>query len=500
MRRSLAMLKSSVAAVADPKKILIVGGGPTAALTAASLKERLDGAATVTILDKARGLGGRMSTHRANGAGAGAYADSGAQYLTELSPRSAAWFDRLRKAGVIVPLQGEMAGQHLGQKSLRNYVAPSGISAVVKHIAAQSGATFVPSYRLVALDVADAPEPPAAKGAAVRDPRADGPRRQWVAHVERVTAESAAAAAAVKSKGVGKSAPAEDAASRTEKRYFDAVVLTCPAPQLLEVQGDLPALLEGAGVVEGLKGVTYSSRYSLILYFGPGDWPAVLRALPFVGKYCDKRESDVVRFVSFDSLKRGQVPPEFAAEGRGGSDAPDSASATLAAAAGAGSSSGGGGETCPAVIVHTSVEFGRMYVDTDPALVEPVILEHLRRLFPSLPEPVETRCHRWRYSQVMQGYKGPQPFGEDIEGSEPLRGSLRDSHAAVAPVAQVASAGGPAAASTGSTALAHSPPDGTAGAILTVDEPPLVLAGDAFTASHFDGCVASAERVSALLR
>jgi hypothetical protein len=313
-----------------------------------------------------------------------------------------------------------------------------------------------------------------------------------------VTAESAAAAAAAKSKGVGKSAPAEDAAARTEKRYFDAVVLTCPAPQLLEVQGDLPALLEGAGVVEGLKGVTYSSRYSLILYFGPGDWPAVLRALPFVGKYCDKRESDVVRFVSFDSLKRGQVPPEFAAGARSESATPDAASATSAAAAAAGAgSSSSSGETCPAVIVHTSVEFGRMYVDTDPSLVEPVILEHLRRLFPSLPEPVETRCHRWRYSQVMQGYKGPQPFGEDIEGSEPLRGSLRDSHAAAAPVAEVPSAGSQRAPSTGSTALAHSPPDGTAGAILTVDEPPLVLAGDAFTTSHFDGCVASAERVRA---
>lgn len=79
-----------------------------------------------------------------------------------------------------------------------------------------------------------------------------------------------------------------------------------------------------------------------------------------------------VRFISFDSVKRG------------------------VGAAG----SGGGGETCPAVLVHTAVDFGATFVDTGPSLVEPIILEHLRRVAPGLPPHVESHCHRWRYSQA----------------------------------------------------------------------------------------------------
>lgn len=512
MRLSLTAMASAASSAASPqtRRVLIVGGGPTAALAAAAIREQAAAAHEalhVTIMDKARGLGGRMSTHRASGAGAGAHSDSGAQYLTQLSPASKTWFDRLRAAGVITPLAGSIAGQRGEQRALPSFVAPAGISSVVKHIAATSGATFLPLHRVVGLDLVDAPEEEQGhdeRAAAasekpeieVGDESAAMPRnrRQWAVRYELVTPEAvarakaaeeaataaAAAAASSASKDGAASAPAVavgaagSAASHSviESQRYDAVVLTCPVPQVLALDGDLPALLDGAGVSDGLKAVTYSSRYSLLLYFGPGDWRAVCRQLPSIGRYVDRAEDDVVRYVSFDSLKRGRVPTELLPAGSGSGSGSGSASGSAPAA-----------EACPAVVVHTSTEFGQMFVDTPTERVEPVIMEHLRRLYPELPAPVEVRCHRWRYSQVMTGYAGPQPFGDDIEAAAPSKGSLLESHGA-APAGKDAKDAHPTVAV----------------ALLATDEPPLVLAGDAFTASSFDGCVRSGEKVRSFRR
>lgn len=537
MRRSLTAMASAASSAAAPqtRRVLIVGGGPTAALAAAAIREHAAAAHEalhVTIMDKARGLGGRMSTHRASGAGAGAHSDSGAQYLTQLSPASKTWFDRLRAAGVITPLAGSIAGQRGEQRSLPSFVAPAGISSVVKHIASTSGATFLPLHRVIGLDLVDAPEEEqghdaraeAASGKPeieVEDESAAMPRnrRQWAVRYEIVTPEAVARAKAAETVAVAASraeAPGAAAGGSGSKgkdgaatpaphpvavegatdgplahihsQRYDAVVLTCPVPQVMALDGDLPALLDGAGVSDGLKGVTYSSRYSLLLYFGPGDWRAVCRQMPSVGRYVDRSEDDVVRYVSFDSLKRGRVPTEFlpASTGAGAAVASESGAAAAPAA-----------EACPAVVVHTSTEFGQMFVDTPAERVEPVIMEHLRRLYPDLPAPVEVRCHRWRYSQVMQGYSGPQPFGDDIEAAAPSKGSLLESHGHAAPAAAAAAAGaadGKDKAKDGKEAHAT-----VAGAVLAADEPPLVLAGDAFTASSFDGCVRSGEKVRLLL-
>lgn len=523
MRRSLTAMASAASSVAAPqaRRVLIVGGGPTAALAAAAIREQAAAAHEalhVTIMDKARGLGGRMSTHRASGAGAGAHSDSGAQYLTQLSPASKTWFDRLRAAGVITPLAGSIAGQRGEQRSLPSFVAPTGISSVVKHIASTSGATFLPLHRVIGLDLVDAPEEEQGHDARaeaasekteieVGDESAAMPRnrRQWAVRYEVVTPEAVARAKAAetvaataaradapgagaggsKGKDAAPAAPVEGATdgplAHIQSQRYDAVVLTCPVPQVLALDGDLPALLDGAGVSDGLKAVTYSSRYSLLLYFGPGDWRAVCRQLPSIGRYVDRSEDDVVRYVSFDSLKRGRVPAEFLPAGAGAGSGSGAAAAAPAS------------EACPAVVVHTSTEFGQMFVDTPAERVEPVIMEHLRRLYPDLPAPVEVRCHRWRYSQVMQGYSGPQPFGDDIEAAAPSKGSLLESHGHAVPAAAAGAGGAGAGSKDGKDGKdAHAT---VAGAILAADEPPLVLAGDAFTASSFDGCVRSGEKV-----
>lgn len=558
--------------------MLIVGGGPTAALAAASLremcKERNVLPPRITIMDKARGFGGRMSTHKASGAATGSIADTGAQYLTQLSDNSKRWFEKLTTSGVIVPMEGELLGQRFAQKSTANYVAPDGISSVVRTIAASSEAKFLPSHRVAALNVVDSPEgddeeeeetTASASAAGGEGLPLPPPKRQWSVLVEKITRESllaqaqakaAAASAAAGAAGskvspsasssssspslaVGKSssspsASASAAASSSaakggiaaggaasssssfssslpsaalagaapgqpsvpfpsapfEKFQFDAVVLTCPVPQILSIDGDVKALLEGAEVVEGLKQVTYSSRYSLILYYGPGDWAALKRALPdgCIGKYCDRSESDVMRFVAFDSAKRQRVPKSDE-ETTSSSDGDASSTSSAKAAS---TTSSKKKEPCPSVVVHTSVEFGSMYLDTDPSLVEPVIREHLKRMFPALPEPVETKCHRWRYSQVMRGYRGHQPFGFMIKGSEESKGGLSDSHGGRGAVTSGEENKDNQKDKDGKAAATQE----VAGALLAVDDPPLILAGDAFTASHFDGCVVSGEKVS----
>ncbi|XP_011662386.2 renalase isoform X2 [Strongylocentrotus purpuratus] len=100
----------------------------------------------------------------------------------------------------------------------------------------------------------------------------------------------------------------------------------------------------------------------------------------------------------------------------------------------------------PSVVVHTSVPFGIKHIDMAKSDVQPIIMNHLNDVIPNLPEPSSIKCVGWRYSQV----------------SKPLAG-----------------------------APGH----------VTIAEHPsylLLAAGDGFSHSNFDGCIASAE--SALAR
>ena len=65
------------------RKVLLVGSGITAAVTGALLKKQAQEQISLTIWDKARGAGGRMSTSRSPG-DSECIADLGAQYITVL--------------------------------------------------------------------------------------------------------------------------------------------------------------------------------------------------------------------------------------------------------------------------------------------------------------------------------------------------------------------------------------------------------------------------------
>ncbi|XP_065211977.1 renalase-like [Planococcus citri] len=98
------------------------------------------------------------------------------------------------------------------------------------------------------------------------------------------------------------------------------------------------------------------------------------------------------------------------------------------------------------VVFHSSIQFGQKYKTSSDDITKSILIEHARRLFPTFPDPIEIQHYKWNYSQVLKPYR-------------------------------------------------NSPKS------VSVHEKPLiVVAGDAFAASNFDGCVSSAESVADTLK
>jgi len=107
-------------------RVAIVGAGIAGLSCAVRLQQ---GGCNVTVLDKGRNAGGRMSTRRIVVPGGEVAFDHGAQYLT---PRDPAFIDVMREwdaAGLVArwPAAGADA-----------WVGTPGMSAIVKHLAAQA--------------------------------------------------------------------------------------------------------------------------------------------------------------------------------------------------------------------------------------------------------------------------------------------------------------------------------------------------------------------------
>ncbi|XP_074400626.1 renalase isoform X2 [Zonotrichia albicollis] len=322
-------------------RVLVVGAGLTGAAGAALLRGAPRG--QLAVWDKARGAGGRMSTTRTDRGSA----DLGAQFVTcepELAGPRLSFYEELVTHGILKPLTAPVEGL-VEREGSRNFVAPQGISSVVKYYLEQSGAEV--SYEQHVTHIS------------LRDGR-------W--EVSR------------------KAGPPEQ---------FDVVILTMPVPQILQLQGDIvnkflsrkhtrPSFvcwlcgkLEREQGIQGkkkkrhfgpvinesqkqqLESVSYSSRYALGLFYEAGTGIGV----PWAARYI--ADNPCVRFISIDNKKRNIESPEMG----------------------------------PSVVVHTTVSFGSEHLDSDPAEVQQIILSHLQRVVPSLPKPSNIKCHRWRYSQ-----------------------------------------------------------------------------------------------------
>uniref|UniRef100_A0A3B4Z2H2 Renalase, FAD dependent amine oxidase n=1 Tax=Stegastes partitus TaxID=144197 RepID=A0A3B4Z2H2_9TELE len=337
-------------------RVLIVGAGLTGSLCACLLRRELQSKVQIVVWDKARGAGGRMSTSRPPDVSSHSV-DLGAQYITA-TPAYAqshhSFYSELLSAGVLQPLSCQIEGLRQ-QDDSKNYMTPLGMGSVVKHFLSESGKHFLSE---------------------------SGADLFFEHHVTALYRR-------------GASWEVEKKAGGSET--FDAVVLTMPVAQILQLQGDVGQLLS-VQQKQQLDGVVYSSRFAVALFFSPD----AAFSFSWGARYVS--DSRCICYIAVDSRKRNKDSPGLG----------------------------------PSLVVHTSVPFGLEHLERDKEDVQPIILQELHRLLPGLPEPISTKCHKWRYSQVL-------------------------------------------------TSVPDCP-----GHMIVLDQPLLVCGGDAFCHSNFDGCVESA--------
>lgn len=228
-------------------KVLIIGGGITGGLCASAVQKAMP-LASVTVWDKARGAGGRMTTTRSD---SGNKADLGAQYITtskETLQQFEEEYQPLLSEGLLQPLSAQVEGLKAFPSGTSHFVAPDGLSSVVKHFLSQSGASV-----------------------------------SFNKHVSSVAQEADLYKVETK-----------DGTIET----FNVVISTMPIPQLLALPGS-GALLND-DIVENLKKVEYSTRFVLIWFYNK---TSALPQLNWASKYLD---DEVFRYVTLDNVKRNQ--------------------------------------------------------------------------------------------------------------------------------------------------------------------------------------------------
>ncbi|KAL0276543.1 UNVERIFIED_CONTAM: hypothetical protein PYX00_004100 [Menopon gallinae] len=182
---------------------------------------------------------------------------------------------------------------------------------------------------------------------------------------------------------------------------FHAVVSTMPVPQFLQLSGSVP---RHAADLTDLQNVAYSSRFALVLFFAKD------AQFPFPEWGCRYLDHPVFRYVSVDNVKRNRP------------------------------------EDPVSVMFHTSVKFGVENLEKTLPEMEKLLLGQARELFPDWPEPAAVKCHKWRFSQVVEPFPGKP------------------------------------------------------GCLMLNPSPVLVLGGDAFSESNFDGCIHSSLKIVEALR
>ncbi|XP_059351197.1 renalase-like [Daphnia carinata] len=315
-------------------KILIAGSGITGSLVAASLlqqaKENVANQLQLSIWEKAKGTGGRMSTSRSPH-NSSCVADLGAQYITckpYYAQEHSKEYEELLSKGVLEPLKISINNCHEHEPGTKHYVAPNGMSSIAKYFISQSGC-----------------------------------QPEFEHHISTITKEDNKWSVST---------------LQGKVELFDAIVLTIPVPQVLQLKGTVAEILENNQEMKTkLSTVEYSSRYAVGLYYDQG---AELN-LPFKASYL--KDDPVFRYIAVDNLRRNR--PEL----------PTS------------------------VVFHTSVPFGLKHVELSIPEAEPILKEAIQRSFPGLPEPKAFKCQKWRYSQVTKSYED-QPGVLELAQEPPL--------------------------------------------------------------------------------
>ncbi|XP_051795018.1 renalase-like isoform X2 [Acanthochromis polyacanthus] len=233
-------------------RVLIVGAGLTGSICACLLRRELQSKVHIVVWDKSRGAGGRMFTSRPPNASSHS-ADLGAQYITA-TPAYAqshhSFYSELLSAGVLQPLSCQIEGLRQKDDS-KNYMTPLGMGSVVKHFLSESGADLFFEHHVTGLYHCGA---------------------SWE----------------VEKKAGG-------------RETFDAVILTMPVPQILQLQGDV----EQRDVFSFSWGARYISDSHCICYIAadsrkrnldsPGLGPSLIvhTSVPFGLEHLERDKEDV---------------------------------------------------------------------------------------------------------------------------------------------------------------------------------------------------------------
>ncbi len=113
------------------QSILIIGAGVAGLLAAQDLQKH---GFDVTVLDKGRGLGGRMATRRINIGERTGKADHGVQYITAYTPRFTVTVAEMLEERILQPwnVNGDAAAT---PPKRSRYIAPEGMTSVAKYFA-----------------------------------------------------------------------------------------------------------------------------------------------------------------------------------------------------------------------------------------------------------------------------------------------------------------------------------------------------------------------------
>jgi predicted NAD/FAD-dependent oxidoreductase len=248
--------------------ILVVGGGLTGAAVSRALCRSLP-SDSVVVWEAASSIGGRFATERPTSGGA---CDTGAQYITitddgAVASANAALYNELKADGTILPLSGRIQGGRAADGTGTNFVAPGGLSSVVAKLFSACGLAPECSRRALSLR--------------------RGAKEGW-----------------------------EVATECGHTQRFDAVVLTQPVPDMVELldggSGEAGKWLDapGASLARAqLSALQYSSRYALSLFFEPAAAATFDANIDWVARYIGKEEDDALVYLAHDSAKRGGGTP-----------------------------------------------------------------------------------------------------------------------------------------------------------------------------------------------
>ncbi|GFU24924.1 renalase [Nephila pilipes] len=291
----------------------IVGCGITGAVTAMLLKHEIPHL-NIVILEKSKGTGGRMSTSRSS---FGSSVDLGAQFITKtcnLTKTQEKFYHHLLEDGILQPMPENIEGLRSISSAVGHFICPQGSGSLVKYFLKKSECEILFEHKVTKISSSN---------------------EKWKTSCENGTTHE-----------------------------FDALILTIPVPQVLQLDGLTPYLENDQ--LENLKSVEYCSRYAVGFFYK--NEPSFFKDVLWCAKFLS---DDIIRYCSLDVHKRKAT-------------------------------------TLPSVVFHTSKEFGKAYIDQDTSVVQDIIVQRIQELFPQMPIPEEIKCHKWRYSQVEKNYCSEQ--------------------------------------------------------------------------------------------